>query len=392
MVVNLWYSTCPPCARELADFAAVEAEVGDDVRFVGVNPLRHGRHDGRASPPIAASPTSCSATPTSSRRRARRRRLSGHPVRRRRRADRRAHRPDRRRRAAGAHRRALAMLVVNLGLSFLRGMVAAVNPCGFVLLPTYLMFFLGLEATRDDSQRASVRRALLVSAVRDGRVHGRVRRRRGDQHVVHVVDRRARQVRHGRRRRRARRRSASPCSSATRLPLRHAGDRHRRARPDGALDVRVRDRLRHRVAQLHARAVHPDDVRGRRARRRRRRRRQRRRLRPRDGAARDGADGHAGRRQPRRAPRPAVVDAPRADDRRGVRPALRPVPRLLLLGRRRERGVRPASPTPSSASRTGSSSGSTTTGGWSPLVLGAVVRGRRRLRRRPTAAGGRARR
>jgi thiol-disulfide isomerase/thioredoxin len=37
-VVNLWYSTCPPCARELADFAAVDADVGDDVRFVGVNP------------------------------------------------------------------------------------------------------------------------------------------------------------------------------------------------------------------------------------------------------------------------------------------------------------------------------------------------------------------
>lgn len=38
MVVNLWYSTCPPCARELAYFAAVHADVGDDVRFVGVNP------------------------------------------------------------------------------------------------------------------------------------------------------------------------------------------------------------------------------------------------------------------------------------------------------------------------------------------------------------------
>ena len=38
MVVNLWYSTCPPCARELAAFAAVDAETGDDVRFVGVNP------------------------------------------------------------------------------------------------------------------------------------------------------------------------------------------------------------------------------------------------------------------------------------------------------------------------------------------------------------------
>ena len=43
MVVNLWYSTCPPCARELADFAAVDAEVGDDVRFVGVNPYDTAR-------------------------------------------------------------------------------------------------------------------------------------------------------------------------------------------------------------------------------------------------------------------------------------------------------------------------------------------------------------
>jgi peroxiredoxin len=39
MVVNLWYSQCAPCARELADFAVVHAEVGDAVRFVGVNPL-----------------------------------------------------------------------------------------------------------------------------------------------------------------------------------------------------------------------------------------------------------------------------------------------------------------------------------------------------------------
>ena len=54
---------------------------------------------------------------------------------------------------------------MNVGLSFLRGMIAAVNPCGFVLLPTYLLYFLGLEAGRPDStQRASVRRALLVSA------------------------------------------------------------------------------------------------------------------------------------------------------------------------------------------------------------------------------------
>lgn len=51
---------------------------------------------------------------------------------------------------------------MNVGLSFLRGMIAAINPCGFVLLPTYLMFFLGQEAGRDDSERTTVRRALLV--------------------------------------------------------------------------------------------------------------------------------------------------------------------------------------------------------------------------------------
>lgn len=39
LVVNVWFSTCPPCVRELADFAAVHADVGDRVRFVGVNPL-----------------------------------------------------------------------------------------------------------------------------------------------------------------------------------------------------------------------------------------------------------------------------------------------------------------------------------------------------------------
>ena len=38
MVLNLWYSTCAPCARELANFAEVHGEVGDEVRFVGINP------------------------------------------------------------------------------------------------------------------------------------------------------------------------------------------------------------------------------------------------------------------------------------------------------------------------------------------------------------------
>jgi cytochrome c biogenesis protein CcdA len=51
----------------------------------------------------------------------------------------------------------------NFAYSFLLGIFAAVNPCGFVMLPTYLMYFLGLEGSQPGSQRASVQRALLVS-------------------------------------------------------------------------------------------------------------------------------------------------------------------------------------------------------------------------------------
>ena len=50
-----------------------------------------------------------------------------------------------------------------LWLSFGSGLLAAVNPCGFVLLPTYLMYFLGVSG-RPGTQRATVLRALLVSA------------------------------------------------------------------------------------------------------------------------------------------------------------------------------------------------------------------------------------
>ena len=59
----------------------------------------------------------------------------------------------------------LALDSDTLGLAFARGMLASVNPCGFVLLPTYLLYFLGVEASGTSTdQRASVRRALLVGA------------------------------------------------------------------------------------------------------------------------------------------------------------------------------------------------------------------------------------
>ncbi|MFN8021413.1 MAG: cytochrome c biogenesis CcdA family protein [Acidimicrobiales bacterium] len=52
---------------------------------------------------------------------------------------------------------------MNLSYSLILGMVATVNPCGFVLLPTYLMYFLGVSSSDAGRQRASITRALLVS-------------------------------------------------------------------------------------------------------------------------------------------------------------------------------------------------------------------------------------
>jgi len=39
LVVNFWFSTCAPCKRELREFATVDAELGDAVQFVGVDPF-----------------------------------------------------------------------------------------------------------------------------------------------------------------------------------------------------------------------------------------------------------------------------------------------------------------------------------------------------------------
>jgi cytochrome c biogenesis protein CcdA len=52
-----------------------------------------------------------------------------------------------------------------MSLWFVAGMLAAVNPCGFVLLPTYLMYFLGIQGSdRQLTQRETLRKALKVSA------------------------------------------------------------------------------------------------------------------------------------------------------------------------------------------------------------------------------------
>lgn len=53
--------------------------------------------------------------------------------------------------------------------NFILGVMSAVNPCGFVLLPTYLIYYLGTELQRQESVAITLRRALLVgSAVSSG--------------------------------------------------------------------------------------------------------------------------------------------------------------------------------------------------------------------------------
>jgi cytochrome c biogenesis protein CcdA len=56
------------------------------------------------------------------------------------------------------------MIDGRFALAFTTGLLAAVNPCGFAMLPAYLSFFLGTEAEeRDRSSVATVGRALVVS-------------------------------------------------------------------------------------------------------------------------------------------------------------------------------------------------------------------------------------
>jgi len=51
----------------------------------------------------------------------------------------------------------------NFAYSFILGVMAAVNPCGFVLLPTYLVYYLGTELNREgENKTTTLRRGLTV--------------------------------------------------------------------------------------------------------------------------------------------------------------------------------------------------------------------------------------
>jgi len=57
----------------------------------------------------------------------------------------------------------LLALDPRLANGFTQGLLAAINPCGFVLLPTYLLYFLGMENLRPGAEKTSITRALAVS-------------------------------------------------------------------------------------------------------------------------------------------------------------------------------------------------------------------------------------
>jgi cytochrome c biogenesis protein CcdA len=58
-----------------------------------------------------------------------------------------------------------AVIDAPLALAFGAGMLAAVNPCGFAMLPAYLSYFVGLEGPPADAPDQALRRALGVGVV-----------------------------------------------------------------------------------------------------------------------------------------------------------------------------------------------------------------------------------
>ena len=106
-------------------------------------------------------------------------------------------------------------LDVRFTQSFLTGLVASVNPCGFVLLPTYLLYFLGINGSAPGHAAghgpASARRQR--RPVR--RLHRRVPRHRLHQPGLHDLAQRERQVRRRSSSAWSWSCSASPCSPGT---------------------------------------------------------------------------------------------------------------------------------------------------------------------------------
>ena len=165
-----------------------------EVRFVGVDSLPAVGRPRRPSPATKACSTSCSTTPNGE--------LTsavgvaafpqtlfidanGHDPR----ADGRA-RPRTKLEDLIRTEAAVIALDARLATSFTAGLLAAINPCGFVLLPTYLVYFLGMENLRPGAERASLLRALKVSLAVSGWVHERLRGHRRHHQAVDELVRR----------------------------------------------------------------------------------------------------------------------------------------------------------------------------------------------------------
>ncbi len=163
LVVNLWYCTCPPCAQELPDFAEVDAET-DDVRFIGVNTLDSIEVMERFAGERGVEYDLFHDEFVESHRRHRCHRTADHAVRHLRRHDRRADRPARCRPTARQGRRpARCRRRRRMSLSFIRGMVAAVNPVRVHPVADLPDVLPRLQGTMPGTQRATMRRAVIVS-------------------------------------------------------------------------------------------------------------------------------------------------------------------------------------------------------------------------------------
>ena len=81
------------------------------------------------------------------------------------------------------------MIDAPLALALASGLVAAVNPCGFAMLPAYVTFFLGVEGDRVPSRGESVVRAVPVPEhVQDHAVRLVVGTQPGSAHASELVN------------------------------------------------------------------------------------------------------------------------------------------------------------------------------------------------------------
>jgi thiol-disulfide isomerase/thioredoxin len=155
MVINFWYSTCAPCIRELPALSEAAEKYGDRVQFIGVNPndsrdvaqsflknldIKFASYiddgDQLSAVEVATFPTTYFLNADGVIVKMQSGELKPEDI------------------ESNSQRRPRSRRVIALegdfAYSFILGVLAAVNPCGFILLPTYLLYYLGTELNRDE--------------------------------------------------------------------------------------------------------------------------------------------------------------------------------------------------------------------------------------------------